>query len=53
MASLRESRRDDGVAVRAVRFVDGKALSWYGLRIADAIETFARVFATAGETRSE
>ncbi len=53
MASLRESRRDDSVAVRAVRFVDGKALSWYGLRIADAIETFARVFATAGETRSE
>jgi ABC-type Fe3+-hydroxamate transport system substrate-binding protein len=33
----------------AVRFVDGKALAWYGLRIADAVETFARVFAaTAG-----
>jgi ABC-type Fe3+-hydroxamate transport system substrate-binding protein len=32
---------------RAVRFIDGKALSWYGLRIADAVETFARVFAAA------
>jgi ABC-type Fe3+-hydroxamate transport system substrate-binding protein len=27
-----------------VRFVDGKALAWYGLRIADAVETFARLF---------
>ncbi len=27
-----------------VRFVDGKALSWYGLRIADAVATFARLF---------
>jgi ABC-type Fe3+-hydroxamate transport system substrate-binding protein len=31
----------------AVRFVDGKALSWYGPRIADAVETFARMFAAA------
>jgi len=30
-----------------VRFVDGKALAWYGLRIADAVATFARVFAEA------
>jgi ABC-type Fe3+-hydroxamate transport system substrate-binding protein len=30
----------------AVRFVDGKALSWYGLRIADAVATFADIFAT-------
>jgi ABC-type hemin transport system substrate-binding protein len=34
-----------------VRFVDGKALSWYGLRIADAIETFARVFTGAAAAR--
>jgi ABC-type hemin transport system substrate-binding protein len=27
-----------------VRFVDGKALAWYGLRIADAVEAFARLF---------
>jgi len=26
-----------------VRFVDGKALAWYGLRIADAVHTFARL----------
>jgi ABC-type Fe3+-hydroxamate transport system substrate-binding protein len=30
-----------------VRFVDGKALAWYGLRIADAVATFARVLAEA------
>lgn len=29
----------------AVHLVDGKALAWYGLRIVDAVETFARFFA--------
>ena len=31
-----------------VRFVDGKALAWYGLRIADAVEAFARLFRESG-----
>lgn len=35
------------LAVERARFVDGKALSWYGLRIADAVATFARLFAEA------
>ena len=37
----------------AVHFVDGKALTWYGLRIADAVATFARLFAAVGANRSE
>lgn len=36
-----------------VRFVDGKALAWYGLRIADAVATFARVLAEARPARNE
>jgi ABC-type Fe3+-hydroxamate transport system substrate-binding protein len=36
-----------------VRFVDGKALAWYGLRIADAVATFARVLAEARPKRHD
>jgi hypothetical protein len=30
-----------------VHFVDGKALSWYGPRIAEGVERFAALFARA------
>lgn len=36
-----------------MHFVDGKALTWYGLRIADAVATFARRFAAVADMRSE
>jgi ABC-type hemin transport system substrate-binding protein len=41
-------------ALRAERvyFVDGKALSWYGPRIADAVERFAAIFAAARAAES-
>jgi ABC-type hemin transport system substrate-binding protein len=35
-----------------VHFVDGKALAWYGPRIADGLENFAAIFSTArGDVR--